>query len=211
MPRRPTIVAHRAGNTPASARAALDHADAVEIDLHLFRRRLEVRHAKALWPMSRLWERWYFLPADTEVSTLEQIVEAVEPDTHLCLDLKLFTAGPAGRIRATVGEARPLTVSSRNWWVLRPFRDRPGAELLRSCSGRRQLAVALRLPGLGARRGIVAHQRLLDAETVKRILEVTPLLYSWGVESPERAGELINLGVSGVIVDDLTISWPRAG
>ncbi len=210
MSKRPTIVAHRAGNRPAKARAALDRADAVEIDLHLFRRRLEVRHAKVLWPTSLLWERWFFLPGVTEVPTLEQIAEAVPPDTHLCLDLKMFTGRPASRIRAAVGEERPLTVSSRNWWVLRSFRSRPGVELLRSCSGPRQLALARRLPGLGERLGIVAHERLLDSGTVQGILDATPLLYTWGVPSAERGRELADLGVAGLIVDDLTLSWPRA-
>ena len=49
------LVAHRAGNVTSSIASALDAADTVELDVHLFRGRIEVRHAKVIWPFRIHW------------------------------------------------------------------------------------------------------------------------------------------------------------
>ncbi len=58
------VIAHRAANSAAALAAVGPGVDVVEADVHLFRGRLEVRHAKTLWPSSVLWERWYLLERD---------------------------------------------------------------------------------------------------------------------------------------------------
>ena len=58
------VIAHRAGNSLERLAGAGAVADVVEADVHLFRGRLEVRHAKTLGPFPRLWERWYLLEPD---------------------------------------------------------------------------------------------------------------------------------------------------
>ena len=96
------LVAHRAANTPATLRAAQGAVDAVEADVHLFRGRLEVRHAKTVGPVPLLWERWYLLPRDTPRPLLGDLLAAAESlDTALMLDLK----GPDPRMAGAVARA----------------------------------------------------------------------------------------------------------
>ena len=179
----------------------------VESDVHVLRGRVEVRHEKVIRPTTRLWERWYLLPAGTVVPSLESVLNEVPPDVPVMLDLKCFTRRAARRIRTSVPEHRPLVVSSRSWWVLSVFGDRPRTVMLRSCSGSRQLQVVTRVPGLGDRVGVVAHQRLLADDSISRVLKRTPLLFTWAVESLDRGGELAANGVAGLIVDDLDLNW----
>lgn len=208
LARPPWIVAHRSGNRPDTARSAIDRADWIECDVHIRRGRVEVRHAKQLWPTSRLWEQWFLLPRNTEVFSIEDVLAAVGPRAPLLLDLKCFTGRAGRRIRRTVGETQPLIVACRSWWVLRAFEDRPDTVLLRSCGRRWQLGLARRLPGLSDRVGIVAHQRLLDRDSTAAVLAATPVLLTWAVTTIERAEELCDGGVTGLIVDDLDQPWP---
>jgi len=203
----PLIVAHRAGNDPSAVESAIRRADVVECDVHVHRGRVEVRHEKVLRPTSRLWERWYLLPADTVVPSLDDILAVAPPDVPLLLDLKCFTRRAARRIRRAVPEERPVLVSCRSWWVLSAFRDRPETVILRSCGNRFQLRVVTMVPGLGDRVGVVAHNRLLDGPAIGAVLARTPRLFSWAVETVERGQELAANGVVGLIVDDLEIDW----
>jgi len=206
----PLLVAHRSGNAAATASRDLARADAIELDVHVFRGRVVVRHEKILWPSSRLWERWRLLPAGTRVPEIGEILAAVDDDTLLLVDLKCFTRRAARRIRRSLPSDRPLLVSARSWWVLGAFADRPLTTCLRSCGNRAQLQVAVRLPGLGHRLGLVVHQRLLTPANVAVVLGRGDHLFTWAVTDPERARQLVEAGVSGLIVDDLDQEWPSA-
>lgn len=199
----PIIVAHRAGNRADTAALEASRADVVELDVHVFRGRVEVRHEKVLRPSARLWEKWYLLPAGVEVPRIEDILTAVGPDTPLMLDLKCFTRAAARRIRAAVPDTHPLIVSSRAWWVLPVFADRPGTSQLRSCGNRMQLWLVDRLPGLGPSVGVTVHQQRLDRAEISRLRARTGLLFTWGVTSRTRGDELVKAGVIGLIVDDV--------
>ncbi len=207
----PVLVAHRFGNTSASARAAIGRADVIELDVHVFRGRVEVRHEKVLRPTARLWERWYLLPADTRVPTVDEILVAVESDTPLLVDLKCFTRRAARRIRRALPDGQPLIVSSRSWWVLGAFADRPETTMLRSCGNALQLRLARLAPGLGDRLGLVVHRRLLDGEVVADLARRTAHVFTWAVTDPAEARILVEAGVTGLIVDDLDLDWPRPG
>lgn len=206
----PILVAHRAGNSVATVRRDVGRADAIEFDVHVFRGRVEVRHEKVLRPTSRLWERWYLLPAGTRVPALVDVLAAVDDDSLLLLDLKCFTRRAARRIRSQVPAGRPVIVAARTWWVLGAFASRPDTRRLRSCRSRRQLAVARRLPGLGRRVGLVMHDRLLDPEVVQDLSRRTPELFTWAITDPIRARQLVDAGLRGLIVDDLDLDWPRS-
>lgn len=201
------IVAHRAGNQPSVVADAVGRADVVECDVHVHRGRVEVRHEKLIRPTSRLWERWYLLPAGTVVPSLDEVLAVVPPEVPLLLDLKCFTRRAARRIRRAVPGDRPILVSSRSWWVLAAFRDRAGTVMLRSCGNRLQLRAVTLIPGLGDRVGVVAHNRLLDAETIRPVLARTPQLFAWAVDTLERGRQLTAGGVRGLIVDDLDVDW----
>jgi hypothetical protein len=204
---RPVVVAHRAGNTPQTVGDALDRADMIEFDTHVFRGRIEVRHPKVLWPTARLWEKWYLLPADTEVASIESVLDAVPPEVPLLVDLKCFTRRAGRRIRQAIPDDRRLIVSCRSWWVLGAFGNRPNTLALRSCGNRLQMRVVTLVPGLGQQTGIVAHNRLLDEESIGTILARTPLLFTWAVPTLARGRELVVQGLTGLIVDDLDLDW----
>ncbi len=201
------LVAHRAGNTVAGARQAKEVVDLVELDVHVFRGLVEVRHEKVLRPTSRLWEKWYLLPRGTRGVPIEEILEAVGPQTRLLVDLKCWTRRAARRIKRSLPAPQPVTVASRSWWVLGEFSDRPSVRMLRSCGNRLQLWLVRRVPGLGDRVGVVIHERLLDATTVRALTVRTSLVFCWGVTEPERGRDLVEAGVSGLIVDDLSKPW----
>ncbi|MCP3934735.1 MAG: hypothetical protein GY708_05110 [Actinomycetia bacterium] len=201
------VVAHRAGNRPETIERALARADLIELDAHVYKGRIELRHAKVLRPTSRLWEQWYLLPSEARGEHIDDVLAELPPDTPLMVDLKCFTARAARRINRAVPESHPVVVSCRSWWVLRTFRDRPGASMLRSCGNRMQLKLARLLPGLNERVGISVHERLVDDASVSAIRSRTPLLFTWGVETLERATCLVEAGVCGLIVDDLELDW----
>ena len=50
-----------------------------EADVHLFRGRLEVRHAKTLGPLPILWEKWYLLDRDAPRPLLGDLLPLVPP------------------------------------------------------------------------------------------------------------------------------------
>lgn len=204
----PTIIAHRAGNNPTTARAAADLGYTVEIDAHLFRGCVEVRHEKVLWPTSRLWERWYLLPRRTRPVQMHEVVAVLDNDTPVLLDLKCFTPRAARRIRDSVPVSHPLAVSTRSWWLLKEFRSRSGTVTLRSCGTKWQLWLATKLPGLSPRDGIVAHERLLTSTAFGALTAKTPLIYCWAATSVERGRDLALAGIQALIVDDLELDWP---
>lgn len=203
----PILIAHRAGNNYETAKGALGRSDMLELDVHVFRRRVEVRHEKVIWPTSHLWEKWHFVARDAPPPLLSEVLESLEPGTPIQLDLKCFTRSAARRIRASVPPTHPVVVSSRSWWVLEAFDDRPETTMLRSCRSRWQLKLAAMIPGLGPNVGVVAHEEILNRAAGEAIRSKTPVLFSWAVKSPERGRELAELGVTGLIVDDLDLDW----
>ncbi len=197
-------IAHRAGNVAETSVPAIAIADAVELDVHRFRGRLEVRHGKVLWPCARLWERWELLPVDSPRPLLGEILDATPDGAHLWLDLK----GPSRRLTrralTAVGDRRPLTVSCRVWWALRPARRADDIRTMKSVGTRWQRRLVVRTR-FGERDGIAIHERLVDAGVLATLHRVTPNVICWGVVDDDRARELASLGVSGLIVDDLTM------
>lgn len=200
-----TIVAHRAGNDLATARAAARAGWVVEVDVHVFRRRLEVRHEKVLWPFSRLWEKWFLLPKGAPRLELAELLDAVGPGTRVLLDLKCFSRRSARRVRAAVPTSAAVIVSSRTWWTLGAFVDRRDTPALRSCGNRMQLWLAVRWPGLGDRVGVTAHARLLTPQVVSQIRQRTPHVYSWALPSEARTHSLVRAGLTGAVLDDPTV------
>ena len=53
--------------------------------------------------------------------------------------------------------------------------------------------------------GVVIHERLVDAAALARLHERTPMVICWGVTDAARAQQLRDLGIGGLIIDDLTL------
>lgn len=197
------LIAHRAGNRIDTVGAGLDVADAIELDVHLFRGRLEVRHGKVLWPFRIYWERWELLRGEAP-HDLADVVAAIPEGAHLWLDLKGFTPRLTRRVLRQVEVHRPLTVSTRSWWILRPARQVDGVRTFRSVGSRWQLW-AVRRGRFGSHDGIVMHERFASRDVVERLLRLTPHVVVWAVDDLDRASALARIGVTGIIADDLDL------
>lgn len=208
--RRVEWIAHRSGNSARRAASAVGRADAIELDVHTFRRRLEVRHARVLWPFARQFEPWYLLPADTPRPSVADVLDAIPNDVPVWYDLKGFTPRLARDVLTANGDRRPVTLSCRSWWVLRPGRDRRGVRTMKSVNNRWQRWVVLRTPVARSDSGVVINERLLTPGLLARLSERTAVIVAWGVSDAERARALIDEGIDGLIVDDLGLV-PRAG
>lgn len=197
------LVAHRAGNDPARARAFPPGVvDVIEADVHLHRGRLEVRHAKRIWFLPILWDRWYLANPFAPPLLLDTVLESLDPRVTLMVDLKGITPGLGRAVRTLVDRhATPeLIVSARVWRHLRHFRDRPGTLLLRSAGNRRELRRLLRQPA-GTWDGVSVHRELLTPAVVARLRTRAREVWTWPVNTPAAAREVAALGVTGVISD----------
>ena len=197
------LIAHRAGNRIDTVGAGLDVADGIELDVHLFRGRLEVRHSKVLWPFRVYWERWELLPSE-DPPDLASIVAAIPDGAHVWLDLKGFTGRLTRRVLRNIDGHRPLTVSTRSWWTLRTVRQADGIRSFRSVGSRWQLW-AVQRARFGSRDGIVMHERFSSSDVMERLLRLTPRVVVWAVDDLERASDLARIGVTGIIADDLDL------
>ena len=211
------LVAHRGANHPELLATSRAVADLLEVDVHLHRGRLEVRHAKRLWGTRRLWERWYLLPADTEVLTLEEIVDPDDGDLHLMVDLKGWQPAMSRRVAEVVGHHRRVTVSTRAWWLLAAFAPDVRVRTLRSAGSRWQVWLLRRLRPPRWLDGVVVHERLLTAALVAELNARVGQVFTWAVEDRARADELAAWGVRGLILDDLDLvaeldgAWTAGG
>lgn len=194
------LVAHRAANAPESIGEASRVADTLELDVHTFRGRLEVRHAKVVWPFRIYWERGVGL-TDERPHPLASVLAATPSDVALWVDLKGFTGRFARRVVRQVGDERPITVSGRSWWALRPA-HRMGIRTFRSVGNRAQLWLALRIRHP---HGVVMHERFATTEHLGRLDGRCSAVAVWGVADRARAIELRDAGLAALILDDLDL------
>jgi hypothetical protein len=201
----PFLVAHRAGNRLADLRFAEElGVGLVEADIRLFRGRLEVRHLKTVGPLPILWDRWELAAPWRPRLDLGDLLEATAPETELLLDLKGVRLELAARVLDAIAPhlgSRRFTICARRWRLLAPFADLP-VRRVHSVGSRRQLNRLLRRIGQGRLEAISIHQNLLDRESVATLRTVADCIMTWPVNHPERARELLGLGVDGLITDD---------
>ncbi len=207
--RRPLAVAHRAGNSLADLRAALDAGvDLVETDVHRFRGALEVRHLKTLGP-GLLWDRWELARRrDVVLPRLGEVLAVLGPDHRLMLDLKGVHPWLAPRVAALLRETSPgvpVTVSTQHWWMFGAFVADPHLRLVLSAGSRRGLR---RLRARLARRpvyGVCVRRRLLTPAVVEELHRGAEVVLTWPVDTPDALQDAVRLGVSGVISKDLAV------
>ena len=199
------VIAHRAANSAeALAAVSAQGVDVVEADVHLFRGRLEVRHAKVLWPFGAQWERWYLLGRDAPRPPLEALLPLVPDGVGLMIDLKGPDPRLAGAVLAATRDfaaARGLIVSGRVWPTVDRVRGAPGVRTLHSVGSPRQLRALIRRRGRRAPEGVSIHQRLLTPGVAAALRERVEHLWTWPVDDPVTAAVLASWGVTGFITD----------
>jgi glycerophosphoryl diester phosphodiesterase len=201
----PFLVAHRAGNQLDLLRVAeKEHQGAiVEADVNLFRGRLEVRHLKTLGPLPVFWDCWQLAPPWRPHLLLSELLAEAAPDTELMLDLK----GKDARLAARVIEAlepylgaRRVTICTRTWPLLEAFEGLP-VRRIHSVGTARQLRALIHSARTVHIEGVAIHERLLDLAAVTELRRIAGLVMTWPVNDLTRAGELVRLGVDGLISD----------
>ena len=205
-PPRPLAVAHRAGNDLARLRAAEARGfDVVEADVRLFRGRLEVRHHRTVGPLPVLWDRWDLAPPWRPRLGLDQLLAAADVRTHLLLDLKGSDLKLSALLADHLEVAAPdriLSVCSRDWRLLEPFRGSSQRVVLSAgtSSELRRL-----LDRDGPLDGVSVHHALLSSDTVRALRSITDLVMAWPVRTAERAERLLQDGVDGLISQDFDL------
>jgi len=203
-------VAHRGGNTLDGLRAALDAGvDFVELDVHLYRGALEVRHSRAIGP--RLyWERTTGVTRrrDVVVPELEQVLAVADGDPRLMLDLKGPSLAVAGRVAATL-RARmpgvPVAVCTKQWRMLDAFAGDANVRRILSAANTRQLTrLRARLRGERAH-GVSIRLRLLTPAIVAELRRSTDLILAWPVDTEPELDRSFELGVTGVISKNMAL------
>ena len=175
----------------------------VEADVNLFRGRLEIRHLKTVGPLPLYWDRWELAPPWRSRLLLEDVLEAAAPSTELMLDLKGRKPRLAERVIEAIEpylETRRLTIAARHWPLLERFDDMP-VRRLHSVGTARQLRELIRRAAGGPLDGVTIHERLLDSTAVAELRRVAGVVMTWPVNDAVRAGELVRLGVDGLISD----------
>lgn len=207
----PLLIAHRAGNALADLERAVDAGvDMIELDVHLSRGRLEVRHLKAVGPLPFLWDRWE-LQRRRAPLLLADVMGAAGPDAELMLDLKGFDPRMAAAVSQAISERDHhvrISVCSRDWRTA----DRvAGAHVRRilSAGNRLQLAALRRRVRRAPPDGVSVHRRLLDATIVAELRSAVPLVLSWPVTTQREADLLGRIGVNGLICGDLRLLATR--
>jgi glycerophosphoryl diester phosphodiesterase len=176
----------------------------VEADIRLRGGRLEATHLKPGWPLPVLWDRWALAPSWRRQTALGELLAAVPLETELMLDLKGSTRRVAELVRDELQPQlglRRLSVCARSWGLLDLFADDP-VRRIHSVGSARGLRALLRRETEGARiEAVSIHERLLDGHVVASLRAIADVVMSWPVNRPERAIELIRLGVDGLITD----------
>jgi glycerophosphoryl diester phosphodiesterase len=200
------VIAHRAGNDPARAREACRAgADLVELDVHLRRGRLEVRHRHRAGPL--MWDSEGLGLSLRRHPELEEALEALEGRAEPMIDLK---DGPRRLGEAALAAARrvlgpaPVTLSARRHGLLDPLRDAPGVRLVRSAASPRQVEGLRRLVAQGAAPWVSLRRDRLDRALVTELRRGAQVM-TWPVEDARDAALLTGWGVNGLICDDLAL------
>ncbi len=204
-------MAHRAGNHLADLHAAVQAgAELVEADVRLYRRRLELRHLKSAGPIPIFWDRWEVAAPWYSRPVLGELLAAADEETELMLDLK----GPRRRLGELVAAAlqpylghRRVTVCARWPRLLEPFTGLP-VRRVHSVGTRRQLARLLERAHGEPLDGVSIHAGLLDEGVVRQLRAVARTVMTWPVNTPERARELVAIGVQGLISDSVDAIAP---
>jgi len=187
--------------------AALDAGvDMVEVDVHLFWSRLEVRHAKSVGPLPLLFDRgepWRWKPVYPE---LHEVVSTIGPTGVLHIDLKGWRPLLAKRVATVAAGQDRYVVSARCWWLLRPFTSMDHVQTMHSIGSPWQLRWFHRRYRDRAVDAVGVNASMADAATVTALRERARTVYSWNVTSVEQALALHAIGVDVVIVDSLEIA-----
>ena len=206
----PLLIAHRVGNQPDLVPAAVAAgADLIEADVHLYRRRLEVRHTKTMGVLPWLWDRWYLVPAAAERLILAALIDGLPDGAMLMLDLKGWHPW-LGRAIATAMEdaapGRPYVVSGRQWQMLSAFESLDHVQIIHSARSPRELKALPRRVAGHRTDAVCMHRHLLaNPRWVALARSLAPTLLTWPIVDHATAEEARAYGADGLIIDGIDL------
>lgn len=212
-PGSPLGVAHRAGNSLDRLRdAARVGADVIELDVQAHRGRLEIRHARRLWPLPLVMDGWRILPGWRTQLLLEDVLaEPLPAGVRLMLDLKGDDASIGSSVVAALARTghalapREVLVCGRYWPALEPFADVAGATVLLSARTPAEVAALTRRALRRDADGVSLHRSLLTTELVTSLREQLGLVLTWPINDVQALDEVVDKGVTGVITDSADV------
>jgi glycerophosphoryl diester phosphodiesterase len=202
----PLAIAHRAGNSLAALKAAVQlGADVFELDVHSHQGRLEVRHLKTMGPLPFLWDRWELVPASVRQLRFEELLEAADPTALLMVDLKgVGSVGPhVARVLHAHAPDREVLVCSRWWPSVDSFAGADWVRPVLSARTRTELArLRARVRRPPAPYGVSVHRSLLTAPLVAELRSSVEVVMSWPINDERTLDAVLAMGVNGVISDE---------
>ena len=208
----PLAIAHRAGNSLAALREAVEMGvDVVECDVRTGRDRLEVRHLKSAGPLPFLWDRWELAPASAPRLGLDEVLAARSHGTAIMLDLK---GDARGDMAAAVAQqlldlpGGEVLACGRQWGVVDRLAAR-GRSVRPVLSARNRVELARlrrRLgappPGAAPAHGVSVHRSLVEPRLVAELHRAVEVVMTWPVNDVGTLDAVLAAGVSGVISDE---------
>ena len=208
----PLAIAHRAGNSLTALTAAVEAGvDVVEADVHDHEGRLEVRHLKTMGPIPYLWDTWSLVPASAPRLLLAEVLQAVKPGTLFMLDVKGKPSQSSDVAVAAVTAVREVApghdviVCSRRWAGVDAVADRSYVRPVYSARTRRELAGLRTLVTTTPAYGVSVHRSLLTPALVGELHRHVEVVMTWPVNTGAALTGVLELGVSGVISDELAV------
>lgn len=193
-------VAHRAGNDLTALRSVPAGDHVLEVDVRVFRSRLEARHLKTVGPVRVYWDRWELRGPSTPVLLFDELLRTTA--SPLMVDLK-GTTRELSRLVTDALEDRESTtwICSRYWKSLEAVAGRPGTRVVASVGHPAQLRRVLSRYRPGTLDGVSVDQRLLDAAVVAELRARFGQVFTWRVNDEATARRLLDVGVNGLITD----------
>lgn len=205
----PLAIAHRAGNSLAALRVAVDvGVDVIEADVHAYRGRLEVRHLKTAGPLPYLWDRWELVPASAPRLLLAELLGEALPGVPFMLDVKGRSAAVGTGVARALHEVAPerdVLVCSRYWPAVEAAAVLPYVRPVLSARNRRELARLRGRARAGGAYAVSVHRSLLDPALVAALHRSVEVVMTWPVNTLAALEEVLAQGVSAVISDELAV------
>jgi len=204
-------IAHRAGNAEESLRLAITAGvDWIETDLWYAYGRLHARHERGVWRLPLLVDKWNVRVVRSPQIRLGEILPITAGGPRLFLDLK----GTDRRLPAAVIETLRrhdaldrAAVCGQYWPLLDEVRRlEPRVQVFHSLGRVEHVAgYAHRLEQGTSREGVSVANWLLTPELIGRCKQNGIKLFAWTVNECERAVQLLEWGVDGIISDRLDL------
>ena len=204
-------IAHRAGNNfHALEQALLTTADAIECDFWHAGGRLALRHERRLGPIPLLVDKWFIRFQVGELS-LRTMLDQIAGRTDLFIDIKSKTPRAADALLALHRDHAdllpPVRICSPQWRVLdRIAEAHTDLPLYYSIGHEPRVEALLRRVGEGhPATGTSIRHTLLTRERADAFHAAGLEIFAWTVNNADRARELLDWGVEGIISDDFAM------